>query len=141
MCPHTDNFDGLNVVENLADETMLSIDSSEPRSRIITQELLIGLWRLVGIFGQDLEKLCALGLSPDRETFFASLWPDGCRQASNSPIEFRVALVNRRLYSLDYRFTQDGGRREIQRLLDGSPVLSRHENSGVAFACNLNRFM
>jgi len=64
VCPHTDDFDGLHVVENLVDETMLNIDSSGAGSRKVTDELLIGRWRLVGIFGQDLEELLRFGLKP-----------------------------------------------------------------------------
>lgn len=62
MCPHSDYFDGLDVVENLVDETMLNIDPSGTRSRKVTDELFIGWWGLIGIFGQNFEELLCLRL-------------------------------------------------------------------------------
>ena len=62
VCPHSDDLDSLDVIEHLVDETMLNVDSSGARSRQVTDELLIGRWPLVGIFGQDIEELLRLGL-------------------------------------------------------------------------------
>lgn len=61
VCPHSDDFDGLDVVENLVDETMLNINSSGACSRKVTDKLLIGRWGLVGIFGQNPKELFCLG--------------------------------------------------------------------------------
>ena len=62
MRPHPDDLDGLDIIENLVDETMLNVDSSRACSGQVADELLIGRWRLVGIFGCDLQELLRLGL-------------------------------------------------------------------------------
>ena len=64
VCPHSDDLDSFDVIENVVDKTMLNIDSSGARSCKVTDELLIGRWCLVGIFGQDLEELLRFGLKP-----------------------------------------------------------------------------
>ena len=62
MCPHSDDLDSLDVVQNLVDETMLNIDSSGARSRKVSDKLLIRRWDFVGIFGENFEEFLCLGL-------------------------------------------------------------------------------
>ena len=62
MCPHPDNFHGLDFIQNLINQSMLDIDSSGTCTVQVAQKFFVG-WRIfVGIFFEDFEQTLGLGL-------------------------------------------------------------------------------
>jgi hypothetical protein len=56
MRPHPDDFDRLDIVENLIDETMLYVDSSGIGTREVSYELFEGGRILVRFFSKDIQQ-------------------------------------------------------------------------------------
>jgi hypothetical protein len=56
MGPHSDDLDGLDVIQDLIDEAMLNVDSSGAGSGEITDRFLKGRRDLIGIKGKKVEQ-------------------------------------------------------------------------------------
>jgi hypothetical protein len=56
MCPHSDDLDGLDIIENLIDKAMLYVDSPGIGTRKVSDEFFKRRRILVRVFSDDIQQ-------------------------------------------------------------------------------------
>jgi len=55
MCPHSDYFDRLDVVENLVNKAMLNVYSARENTGKVSYKFLVWWWVLIRVFSKDIQ--------------------------------------------------------------------------------------
>jgi hypothetical protein len=64
MGPHSDDFHGFEVIQNLVNQSVLDIDSSRVCAGQIAEQFFVGRGIVVGIFFEDFKQAFGLGFQP-----------------------------------------------------------------------------